>query len=141
MPVTWDDTKERQFLMAIIHVSNTGSQNWNQIANLLNAQNSTEDFVGNALRQKFAKMKKTADEQHGPLPAASADGAPPKTPSSSRTTKKTTGETPASSTGKRKSKKSVAEDTKDDEEDGSGSPKKKVKTEMAASEDEADDQL
>ncbi|KAM3417895.1 hypothetical protein BST61_g6115 [Cercospora zeina] len=140
MPVNWDDTKERQFLMAIIHVSNTSSQNWNQIANLLNTQSGTEDYVGNALRQKFAKMKKTVEEQYGPLPATSADGAPPKTPSTSRTSKKATGETSAKGAGKRKAKKAATEDTKDEEEDGSGSAEKKVKTEMTADgEDDADE--
>lgn len=49
MPVNWDDAKERQFLLAII-TANPVTRNLEQVANMLNAQTGTEDYVGNALR-------------------------------------------------------------------------------------------
>ncbi|KAI5365349.1 hypothetical protein Slin14017_G052390 [Septoria linicola] len=137
MPVAWDDAKERQFLLTIIHVANPGAPNWNKVAELMNAQaGGGSDYVGNALRQRFAKMKKDAQDQNGTMPAADDEAAAPKTPGKRGGGKKTNSETPAKSTGKRKSKK---EEPKDDGEDESASPSKKVKTEQIDGEEDDDE--
>ncbi|CAK1365820.1 hypothetical protein CB0940_09713 [Cercospora beticola] len=119
MPVNWDETKERQFLLAII-TANPVTPNWDQVAQMLNTQSGTDDYVGNALRQKFAKLKKNATDQYGDFGAA-ATAAP----------------TPAKKTTKRKSAK------KEDDEEGepAGPKSKKAKTaKKSASVVEEDDE-
>ncbi|PPJ61188.1 hypothetical protein CBER1_10762 [Cercospora berteroae] len=119
MPVNWDDAKERQLLLAIIS-ANPVSPNWEQVANMLNAQSGTQDCIGNALRQKFAKLKKTAEDQYGGFAAAAP------TP-----VKKTT----------IKRKAAKKEDDQDGKEDESAAPKKKAKTtKKSASVVEEDDE-
>ncbi|GIZ49885.1 hypothetical protein CKM354_001290200 [Cercospora kikuchii] len=95
MPVNWDDAKERQLLLAIISANPSG----------------TEDYIGDALRQKFAKLKKNATDQYGDFGAA-ASSAP----------------TPAKKTTKRKSANKAAEDKEDGEEDSAAPKIKKAKT-------------
>lgn len=45
----WDETKERQFLMCIIHVQSVSAPDWNAVAEMLNGTTG-EKFSGNALR-------------------------------------------------------------------------------------------
>ncbi|PIA90407.1 hypothetical protein CB0940_10935 [Cercospora beticola] len=79
---------------------------------MLNAQSGTEDYIGNALRQKFAKLKKNATDQYGDFGAA-ANAAP----------------TPAKKTTKRKSARKEGDEDKEDGEEESAAPKtKKAKT-------------
>ncbi|PPJ50214.1 hypothetical protein CBER1_07197 [Cercospora berteroae] len=83
-----------------------------EVANMLNAQSGTDDYIGNALRQKFAKLKKTAEDQYGGF-AGTPTAAP----------------TPIKKTTKRKSAKKEVDEDKEDGEEESAAPKtKKAKT-------------
>ncbi|PPJ61186.1 hypothetical protein CBER1_10761 [Cercospora berteroae] len=121
MPVTWDDAKEKQLLLLIIHHTQP-SPPWAQVA-----KDMGEGVSEEAVKQKLKKLKTAAKTQFGE--PTSTDGAPPKTPAKRGLSKAVT-ETPAqprSAAGKRKAKE-VEHSTEEDDEDKA--PAKKVKSEV-----------
>ncbi|KAK4501811.1 hypothetical protein PRZ48_007620 [Zasmidium cellare] len=113
MPAKWDDLSEKQMLLALIHLSPPTGAIWSKAASMLG-----EDYTGEAVRQKYMKMKKAAGAQWGEVEIGKGE-----TPVK-KGGKKAAGEN--KSTGKRKSKKDVEDAEGDDAEE---SPSKKVKAE------------
>ncbi|KAF2171122.1 hypothetical protein M409DRAFT_19093 [Zasmidium cellare ATCC 36951] len=120
-PSKWDDASERQMLLALIHLNPPTRVSFGRVGEMLDA-----DFTGEAIRQKYMKLKKAAGAQWGNV---EVDGGEGKTPVKRGGGKKAAGETKTGSA-KRKAKKDVDEGG-EPEENSEESPSKKVKVERS----------
>ncbi|USW51566.1 hypothetical protein Slin15195_G048850 [Septoria linicola] len=124
MPIMWDDAKEKQLLLSIIHFlqPSAASIPWADVAKTVDL-----DASDKACSEKLKKLRYAAKARFGDPPAGADGDAVPKTPA--KRGKKAAGETPAKSTGKRKSKKGKDDEAKSEEPNEDESPAKKLKTE------------
>ncbi|GAB7362082.1 hypothetical protein MBLNU230_g2116t1 [Neophaeotheca triangularis] len=107
----WNDEKDRQLLMAIIHLTDAPRPDWSTVATMMG-----DAYTKESVRQHFQKLQKEVKAQYGDAGTAAGGDTPNKSPTKSKA------KTPKSTTKKPAAKKRKVEEA--DMDDVEESPSK-----------------